>query len=258
MYAVYIGRGETVVSRVGDSLDLSSRPLQRSQSLHEQTYQSLRTAILLGELAAGTRLVETQLAEHLKVSRTPVREAIRQLQRENLITTDTHGALRVAMLSVVDAMQLYDCRIALEQLSVSEACRNATSLHLDQLDLAIQQAEKALDQPFNSLTNYQLLHLDYEFHRLLAESSGNAWLVQILDQVFDKMSILRLRTMQQNPGVLEIRSEHRRIYQAVRDRNPIAAIQAIQYHLIASKERVIQEIQHLEHPTDSVPAKTIE
>lgn len=225
---------------------LSSRPLQRNQSLHEQTYQALRNAILSGDLAAGSRLVETQLADLLEVSRTPVRESIRQLQRENLIATDESGALRVAMLSVVDAMQLYDCRIALEQLSISEACRNVTSEQLERLDQAIVQAEKAVGQAPNQLTNFQLLHMDYQFHRLLAESSENAWLVQILDQVFDKMALLRLRTMQHNPGVLEIRGEHRRIYEAVRDRNPIAATQAIQYHLISSKERVVQEIKALE------------
>jgi DNA-binding GntR family transcriptional regulator len=151
-------------------------------------------------------------------------------------------------------MQLYDCRIALEQLSVSEACRNATASQLELLEQAVQQAEKMVDQEPNQLTSYQLLHMDYEFHRLLAESSGNQWLVQILDQVFDKMAMLRLRTMQQNPGVLEIRSEHRRIYEAVRDRNPIAANQAIQYHLIASKERVTQEIKQLEQHAPSSSA----
>ncbi len=88
--------------------------------------------------------------------------------------------------------------------------------------------------------------MDYEFHRLLAESSANHWLVQILEQVFDKMALLRLRTMEHNPGVLEIRSEHRRIYQAVADRDPVAATQAIQYHLISSKERVIQAIKQID------------
>ena len=227
-------------------MSFSSQPLKRSQSLHEQTYQVLRNAILSGELAAGMRLVETQLAEMLKVSRTPIRESIRQLQRENLITTDEHGALRVAILSVMDAIQLYDCRISLEQLSVSEACRNATDQQLLQLDAVVQRSEKSLELPAHQLTNYQLLLMDYEFHRLLAESSANYWLVQILEQVFDKMALLRLRTMEHNPGVLEIRSEHRRIYQAVADRDPVAATQAIQYHLISSKERVIQAIKQID------------
>jgi hypothetical protein len=68
--------------------------------------------------------------------------------------------------------------------------------------------------------------------RLLAESSGNFWLVQILDQVFDKMALVRLRTLQHNPRVLDICSEHRRIYEAICDRNSIAANQAIQFHQI--------------------------
>ncbi|WP_245939856.1 GntR family transcriptional regulator [Stenomitos frigidus] len=228
------------------ALTLSPRPLQRAQSLHEQTYQTLRTAILSGELASGDRLVETQLANLLQVSRTPIREAIRQLQRENLIATDENGALRVARLSVTDAAHLYDCRIALEQVSVAEACRHATTPQLEQIDLAIQQAEKAVGQEAHQLTNYQLLHMDYQFHRLLAESSDNPWLVALLDQVFDKMMLLRLRTMQHNPGVLEVRSEHRCIYAAVSDRNVAAAVQAMQEHLTASKERVIREIEQIE------------
>jgi len=231
---------------VAASMSLSSTPLKRTQSLHEQTYQALRHAILSGELIVGTRLVETQLAETLRVSRTPIREAIRQLQRENLITTDGSGALRVAKLSIEDAIQLYDCRIALEQLSVSEACRHATPSQIAKLEQVVQQAEQTQGQLHHSLTYQELLYIDYEFHRLLAESSANQWLVQILDQVFDKMALLRLRTMEQNPGVLEIRSEHRRILQAVCDRDPVRATQAIQYHLIASKERVVQEIKQLD------------
>lgn len=230
------------------ALTLSSRPLHRAQSLHEQTYQTLRAAILSGELAAGNRLVETQLADSLRVSRTPIREAIRQLQRESLIVSDDNGALRVARLSIADARHLYDCRIALEQVSIAAACSHATAAQLEQIDLAIQQAEKSTEQEPHQLTNYQLLHLDYQFHRLLAESSGNPWLVSLLDQVFDKMMLLRLRTMQHNPRVLEIRSEHRSIYKAVSDRNVSAAVQAMQEHLAASKERVIQEIQQIEGP----------
>ncbi|MCU0552945.1 MAG: GntR family transcriptional regulator [Leptolyngbya sp. Prado105] len=225
---------------------MSGQSLQRAQLLHEQTYQMLRTAILSGELAAGSRLIETQLAEQLQVSRTPIREALRLLQRDHLVTTDAQGAMRVALLSIEDAIQLYDCRIALEQLSVSAACRMATPEQLEQIEVTLQQAEKAISHPSHSLTPYQLLHLDYEFHRLLAESSSNTWLVQILDQVFDKMALLRLRTIEHNPNVLEIRGEHRRILEAIRHRDALAAMQSIQYHLISSKDRVVEEIQALE------------
>lgn len=228
-------------------MGLSFRAIRRTQSLHEQTYQALRTAILSGELAAGERLIETQLADMLNVSRTPVREALCQLQRENLVTADPqNNGLRVATLSIADAADLYDCRIALEQLSVAEASQNATPAQLQQLDSLVKQAESTAPERSSELTNYQLLYADYQFHRLLAQSSGNPWLVTLLDQVFDKMILVRLRTMEYNPGVLEIRSEHRRIYQAVSEQNAEAAQQAMKEHLIASKARVIKEIQEIE------------
>ena len=176
---------------------------------------------------------------------------MRQLQQENLVMADINGGLCVATLSITDALHLYDCRIALEQLSVVEACRNITTAQLEKLDLAVLQAEKMTGHQPHHLTNFQLLHMDHQFHRLLTESSGNPWLGSLLEQVFDKMALLRLRTMQHNPGVLEIRSEHRRIYQAVADRNPEAATKAIQEHLFASKERVIREIQELEQNSKS-------
>ena len=99
----------------------SSEPIQRPQSLREQTYQVLRSAILSGELVAGSRLVETQIAEKLQVSRTPIREALQQLHKEQLIVIDINGNLRVVSFSTDDAKHLYRCRSVLEQESVLEA-----------------------------------------------------------------------------------------------------------------------------------------
>ena len=224
-------------------MNLSAPPIQRSKLLHQQTYEALRASILSGELAPGDRLVETQLAQQLQVSRTPIREAIRQLQREGLVTADGSGGLRVTAISVGDAVQLYDCRLALEQLAVMEACQQANGTQIDQLEQYITQAETLLSLQESAQRAAQLLDLDYRFHRLIAESSGNSWLVFLLDQVFDKMALLRLQTTRHDPGVLEIRSEHRQIYQAIALRDSTFAAQAIQGHLTASKSRVIKNIE---------------
>ncbi len=232
-------------------MPLSPESLQRNQSLQEQAYQALRTAILSGELAPGQRLVETQLAKKLQVSRTPIREAIRLLQHENLATIDPNGILRVATISMTDAVHLYDCRIALEQLSVIGACQNATESQLQDFEVMVKQAEKLVKSKPSQLTTFRLLDLDYRFHRLLAQSSGNPWLVSLLDQVFDKMQLLRIQTTKNNPDVLEIRTEHRLIYEPVRSRNPEAAVQAIKKHLTASKERVIREVQQLQQDAEA-------
>jgi len=224
----------------------SSAPIQRPQSLREQTYQVLRSAILSGEFVAGSRLVETQIAEKLQVSRTPIREALQQLQKEQLIVTDGNGNLRVISFSSEDAIHLYRCRSVLEQESVSEACKYATDAHLEKIELIIQQAEKASLQQPNQLTSYQLLHIDYQFHRAIAECSGNPWLGLLLDQLFDKMALLRIQTIQQNLQVLDIRSEHRQIYDAIATRNVDKALAAIRNHLMSSQKRVIIEIEQLQ------------
>ncbi|HIK54732.1 MAG TPA: GntR family transcriptional regulator [Synechococcales cyanobacterium M55_K2018_004] len=238
---------------------LSLAPIQRPKSLHEQTYDALRASILSGELPPNVRLVETQLAEKFGVSRTPIREAIRQLQREALVTADDSGNLRVATITVADAVQLYDCRLALEQLAVEGACLQASDAQLQCMDDLITQAEQYITPPTSTQYYPIMLELDYQFHRLIAESSGNRWLVMLLEQVFDKMALLRVQTTRSNPRVLEIRFEHRQVYQGIlaarRSDHPQAAIapalQAIQTHLMASKARVVEAVQSLQQTTQN-------
>ncbi|MEO0828346.1 MAG: GntR family transcriptional regulator [Cyanobacteria bacterium J06639_14] len=225
-------------------MTLSSRPpIRRNKSLSEQVYTALRTGILTGEFVPGSRLIETQLTEWLNVSRTPLREALRQLQKEGLVTADTNGGLRVTTISAADAAELYDCRLALEQLSVAGACEHASGDQLKGLEQYVIQAEARDPQDSQLQMLLQRLDLDYQFHHLIAESSGNKRLVSLLDQLFDAMALLRIQTLQHNPGVLEIRLEHRQIYEAIAKRDAAMATEAVRVHLLASKGRVVQEIR---------------
>ena len=217
--------------------------IQRSQSLQEQVYQALKQIILRGDLPSGERVVETKLAKQLQVSRTPIREAISQLKREKLIVSKPNGGFRVATLSVRDAIELYDCRIALEQLSISNACQEITSKQLKQLEKYVLLAEKLVDSKSGKSNSLKLLEVDYQFHHLIAESSGNQWLLSLLEQIFDRMTLLRVYTTQHNPEVLEIRSEHRQIYEAIASGNSDLAQTTIREHLIASKARVVRELE---------------
>ncbi len=220
------------------------KSLQRSQPLKDQAYQTLRKMILSGELIPGQRLVEAQLAKSLQVSRTPIREALGQLQRESLVILDTKQGLQVATFSDEDAVQLYECRLALEQVSVVAACHNATAAQLRRLQRLVQQSEKLARNKPSPLLNFQLLDLDYQFHRLIAEMSGNLWLQAMLDQLFDKMMLLRIQTIQQNQQVLDIGAEHLRIYEAIAQRNIEAATTSLVEHLKSAQARVVQELQN--------------
>lgn len=227
------------------------KSLQRNQPLKEQAYQALRKMILAGELPPGQRLVEAQLARDLQVSRTPIREALGQLQRESLVTTDADQGLQVATFSAEDALQLYECRLALEKISVAAACHNATAAQLRKLQQLVQKAEKLANTNPSRLLNFQRLELDYQFHRLIAEMSGNLWLQAILDQIFDKMMLLRIQTIEQNQGVLDIGVEHLEVYEAIAQRNVKVATSAVTKHLKAAKTRVIRELDILSAKTDA-------
>lgn len=226
-------------------MSFSPQPIHRSQSLYQQTYQALYSAILSGELAPGQRLIETQLATKFQVSRTPIREAIRQLQLKGLVMTDESGGLCVTQVSVEDAMHLYDCRIALEQLAVRGACQFATPEDLQRIEQNLADSDAAVERQGNHPSSPELLELNFEFHRLLAESSGNPWLVSLLEQVSDKITLLRVQTLRTTPNVLNIHTEHRQIYEAIAQRNEAAAIQAITQHLQSSQQRVSDCFENL-------------
>jgi DNA-binding GntR family transcriptional regulator len=240
------------------SLSSSKPSIRRNKSLHEQVYQALCTAILSGDLVSGTRLVETQLAEWLQVSRTPLREALRQLQQEGLVTADTSGGLRVTTISASDASELYDCRLALEELAVAGACHHASDEQLAQLKSFVTAAvahglEENGAPPCKDLLDKDLLDLDYRFHHLIAESSGNRRLVALLEHLFNSMALLRIQTLKQNPNVLDIRQEHGQICDAILSRDVELATAAIRHHLTASKARVVQEIEDSQRQSDCQP-----
>ncbi|MEL6385403.1 MAG: GntR family transcriptional regulator, partial [Cyanobacteria bacterium J06626_18] len=150
------------------------------QPLHEHVYLALRTAILSGEIRVGDRLNESHLAKQLQVSRTPIREAIRRLQQEQLLTTDAPDGIKIVEISPESAIHLYDCRIALEQLAVEGACRHATDVQIQALEQNLVEAEAVFKDP-PSFVELQRSHqvdrslrqldLNYDFHRLIAVSS---------------------------------------------------------------------------------------
>ncbi len=236
---------------------LSQVATDKRLSLYEHTYQVLRSAILAGDIAADERLVETQLADQLRVSRTPVREAIRRLQQEQLIQMDSDGGLYIVKLSLNDAIKLYDCRIALERLAVIEACDQATPRHLKAIEKNLALTESATIANQNNkgklkVDSVHLLELSCQFHQLIAQSSGNAWLASLLDQVSQQITLIRVQTLKGMDQLVEIDTEHHHIYQAIAHRDKAAAETQMVNHLRESQKRIIEVFKQAQIST---PAK---
>lgn len=213
------------------------------QPLHERVYLTLRTAILSGEIRLGERLKESQLAKQLQVSRTPIREAIRRLQQEQLLTADAADGITIVQISLDSAIHLYDCRIALEQLAVEGACRHATAEQIHTLKQNLFASEAVAKEPADipqDSHSLKQLALNYEFHRLIAESSQNPWLVSLLDQLSNQVKLLRLQILQVPLDVDTIHTEHWQLLEAIANRDPETAVEAIRQHLELSKMRVVQ------------------
>ena len=222
--------------------------MSSSQTLHERVYISLRDSILSGQFRQGDRLTESKLAKQLQASRTPVREAIRRLQQEKLLTSDATDGVTIVEISLDSAIHLYDCRIALEQLAVTGACLLITSAQLKSLEqnlLASETLKEQIDSYETSISDearYDLkqLALNYEFHRLIAESSQNPWLISLLDQLSNQIKLLRFQILQIPIDVEIIHAEHWQLFNAIQNRDIETAKQSIKKHLELSKERVIQ------------------
>lgn len=232
---------------------LSQPAPQRTGSRYEQAYLALRSAILSGDITAGERLIETQLAEKLQISRTPVREAIRCLQQESLIQMDADGGLYVVKLSLEDALKLYDCRVALERLAVVEACQNATNQQLQTIEENLALAEAVTEQDQHAIDKVRMLTLNCEFHQLIARSSGNPWIISLLDQISQKITLIRVQTLRGVDQLIDIDTEHRQIYEAVAQRNPVIAEKEIVDHLRKSQKRIFEVFQQAEISAQTSP-----
>lgn len=206
-----------------------------------------------GELGLGERVNESQLAKQLEVSRTPIREAIRRLQQEQLLTTDSPDGITIVEISLDSAIHMYDCRIALEQLAVEGACRYATSAQLQALEQNLldseaifkaQIADSYQGLPDQNNLGLKQLELNYDFHRLIAESSQNPWLRSLLDQLSNQVKLLRLQILQVPIEVEAIHTEHWQLFHAIARRDTEAATQSIRQHLELSKMRVVQVFTH--------------
>lgn len=158
----------------------------------ERVYHALRERLLRGEVPAAERLVELRLAEEYDTSRTPIREALRRLEGDGHLVRDASGGLRPRVPDVRTMHELYDVRLALEDLTVRRATTNP-----DQERLYALKAEwealakyKGVDSPED---RPDFIAADEAFHLGIAEASGNAAARAYLKEITERIHVLRIQ-----------------------------------------------------------------
>jgi len=137
--------------------------------LRDVVFNTLRQAILKGELKPGERLLEIALAERLGVSRTPVREAMRKLEQEGLVVMIPRRGAQVASITEKDLNDVLEVRIALENVAIEKACKLITEEELGRLWVAAKEFEKTKAE--GNLV--RLAEADVAFHEIIYQASDN-------------------------------------------------------------------------------------
>ncbi|MCU1545779.1 MAG: GntR family transcriptional regulator [Homoserinimonas sp.] len=203
---------------------------QTALSTQESLYTRLRTAVLNGEFRPGMILVETAVAEAYGVSRTPVREALRALEKDGILQQrGRHLVVRVTTLEEV--LEIYDCRIVLEGVAAGWAARARTDNDLELLELALQEMTLAADaSPFEKAT------VNHAFHERLWRSSHNATLVDLLARLEVHIRRYPEPTVSQPGRWEEAVAEHTAIIESIRQRDEEEAARLSRAHMAAARD----------------------
>ncbi|MGE0496592.1 MAG: phosphonate utilization associated transcriptional regulator [Ramlibacter sp.] len=209
--------------------------LLQSSSLTNVVQQEIERAILVGEYAPGSKLIEAALAEKLGVSRGPVREAFRMLEEAGLVRNEKNRGVYVRDIPIDEAVEIFDLRAAMDELVGRQLARNITPAQLKEMKGLVDQMEKAVKT--SDTYNYHLLNL--RFHDRLVEMAGNRKLTAIYRKLIKELSLFRRLNLADGWLMPISASEHRQIVKAIASGDADAAGRAMFDHVIESKERTI-------------------
>ncbi|MBQ9699021.1 MAG: GntR family transcriptional regulator [Lachnospiraceae bacterium] len=191
--------------------------------LRDVVFNTLRNAILTGELEPGERLMEIKLADKLGVSRTPIREAIRKLELEGLVVNTPRKGAEVANISSEDLRDVLEVRCSLEILAINLACDKITEDELTALYENMESFKKSIATDAAT----EVASTDVGFHDIIYKATGNQRLIQILGNLREQMYRYRLEYIKDHHTWNRLIAEHEAIYNAIKLRDKESAINAV-------------------------------
>lgn len=195
--------------------------------LRDVVFNTLRQAILKGELEPGERLMEIQLADRLGVSRTPIREAIRKLELEGLVLMIPRKGAEVAKISEKSLRDVLEVRRSLEELAIELACQRMSDDDIRDLADAAEAFRTAV-QTADAMT---IAETDEHYHDIIYNGTGNNRLVQILNNLREQMYRYRLEYIKDADKRQILVVEHDHILKAIKERHVAEAKTAIREHI---------------------------
>lgn len=191
---------------------LTKLNLDNYKPLRDVVFENLRTAILEGNLKAGQRLMEVQLAEQLGVSRTPIREAIRKLELEGLVVMLPRKGAYVASMSFKDLIDVLEIRASLEGLAASLASDRLRDGDIVELERIEKEFEKSIREA--NIDN--VLKKDVEFHEKIFLMASNKKLYNLTTSLWEQVHRFRVMYVSNYDASLSLVDEHNKILEAIK------------------------------------------
>lgn len=220
-------------------MSIETLELIRSQSLTTVVRHELERRILAGEILPGAKLNEAGVAEALKVSRGPVREAFRALEQAGLVRTEKNRGVFVRSLSHFEADELYEVRAGLDALIGRLAAERCQPAQLEELRALLRGMQKA----GGSRNVDEYYPLNVRFHDVLAQLTGNATLLATYRRLVNELHLYRRETLAHGPDSFPTSThEHAAILEALERRDGARAADLLYQHAMESRERLHQTL----------------
>ncbi len=207
--------------------------------LRDVVFNTLRRAILTGELKPGERLMEIHLANRLGVSRTPIREAIRKLELEGLVTMIPRRGAEVAQITEKSLQDVLEVRRALDALCAELACDRITA----EGKAALKKACDGFEAATKAGEIVEIAAADVALHDIIVQATGNQRLISLINNLSEQMYRYRFEYIKDESGHENLVSEHRMIYESIMKGDKEGAAAAARLHIDNQEKSIIRQIR---------------
>ena len=209
--------------------------IRNYKPLGEIVFDYLKNAIISGELKPGERLMEIAIADQLGVSRTPVREAIRKLEKEKFIEMVPRKGAYVSSTSLKDMLDVLEVRKLLEGFATELAAERMT----DETLVSLLRTHKAFLKALDDSDTESMISLDNEFHDMILQASDNAKLIEIATAITEQVQRYRLSYFTEVTNFDELREWHEKIYDSIEKKDAKKAGEYAKRHVELIEKAVV-------------------
>jgi DNA-binding GntR family transcriptional regulator len=208
-------------------------------SLTDKAYHQIKQWVVRYHLKPGARLHVSDLAHALRMSQTPVREALSMLEKEHLIEREPQKGFRVSALNIQGVEDLYDLRIALEVLAARQAARRMTPSGRNRIARLLAEVDRLMKNG----NKQRMLELEQNFHVIILDASGNTPLAEMGRAILDRIWIIQNINLLTTDHLSDAHPQHLNVFEAIKNGDSQKAAMLMHRHLTFAKEFVLSRLK---------------